>query len=77
MAEYAIKGMNSVLIAFWNGVSRGTNDMIQWTESYGMEVYIIHYEENIAQAIKYARNVFDTLTYLPEEKITVGMKLLS
>lgn len=41
MAEYAISdNANGILIAFWNGASRGTGNMIQIAESYKMDVFI-------------------------------------
>ena len=80
MAEYAMKGTNSILIAFWDGLSRGTNDMIQRAESYGMKVYIIHYEENIPRGIEQPRKgifwlVEDEIWAFPfiEEQFTLGI----
>ena len=80
MAEYAMKGTNSILIAFWDGLSRGTNDMIQRAESYGMKVYIIHYEENIPRGIEQPRKgifwlVEDEIWAFPfiEEQFALGI----
>jgi len=39
MAEYAQE--NGILIAFWDGVSRGTKHMIDTARKYGLEVFII------------------------------------
>lgn len=39
MAEYATH-----LIAFWDGKSRGTKNMIQTAEKLGLEVLVINYE---------------------------------
>ena len=41
MAEYAISdGAEGILIAFWNGKSRGTKNMIEVAETRGMDRYI-------------------------------------
>lgn len=45
MADYA-KEDNGVLIAFWNGKSRGTKNMIDTAKKEGLEVNIIKYEDN-------------------------------
>ena len=39
MAEYA-----DVLIAFWDGKSRGTKHMIDTAKEHNLEVIVIHYE---------------------------------
>ena len=41
MAEYAGKFRGSVLVAFWDGESKGTADMIEQAELYGIQVRII------------------------------------
>lgn len=41
MAEYAISdNANGILIAFWNGASRGTGNMIQIARTNRMDVFI-------------------------------------
>lgn len=42
MALYAAEA-KGVLVAFWDGSSRGTYDMITRAEEYGLEVYIPKY----------------------------------
>ena len=42
MAEYASEG-EGVLVAFWDGASRGTASMIRLAETYGLETKIITY----------------------------------
>jgi hypothetical protein len=44
MAYYA-KEMYGVLIAFWDGKSRGTNHMIDIAKQLGLNVYIFSYNE--------------------------------
>ena len=42
MAEYAVRdGATGILVAFWDGESRGTKNMINKAVSKGMEVRII------------------------------------
>ena len=44
MAQYAIKGKGSgILIAFWNGKSRGTKHMIETAKDFGMEVIVVSF----------------------------------
>lgn len=44
MAKYAIADNNyGVLIAFWDGKSKGTKHMINLAKKYGLEVHIINY----------------------------------
>lgn len=43
MAKYASKA-NGVLFAFWDGKSRGTKNMIENAEDYGLEVHIVNYQ---------------------------------
>ena len=47
MAEYAIKDEDNhpVLIAFWNGFSKGTKDMINRAESMKIETHIFYFDE--------------------------------
>lgn len=42
MAKYAAEE-NGVLIAFWDGKSRGTRSMIDLANRYGLEVHIVGY----------------------------------
>lgn len=43
MAEYASKGDTGILIACWDGQSRGTDNMIQTARKAGLEVHIVNY----------------------------------
>lgn len=40
MAQYAAKAKRAVLIAFWDGKSTGTRDMIEKAVEYKMEIHI-------------------------------------
>lgn len=45
MAKYAIADGNyGVLIAFWNGKSKGTKHMIDLAEKNGLEVHIVRFD---------------------------------
>lgn len=44
MAEYASEDEElGVLIAFWNGKSTGTKNMIELAEKYGLRVFVVDY----------------------------------
>ena len=44
MAKFASKGYNKgMLVAFWDGKSKGTQHMIDTAKKYGLEVHIINY----------------------------------
>lgn len=44
MAQYAVNDDSyGVLIAFWDGMSRGTKNMIDIAEEYGLEVHVIEF----------------------------------
>ena len=46
MAKFAVEDDNyGVLIAFWDGQSRGTKHMIDLAKRYGLEVYVVNYKE--------------------------------
>ena len=46
MAKFAVEGGNyGVLIAFWDGQSRGTKHMIDLANKYGLEVHVVNYKE--------------------------------
>jgi hypothetical protein len=45
MAKYASESDKGVLVAFWDGVSRGTEQMIRMAEKYYLDIYIINYVE--------------------------------
>lgn len=46
MSEYAMENDNhGVLIAFWDGKSKGTKMMIDIAERNGLEVFVINYNE--------------------------------
>ena len=47
MAKYAIQGSNyGMLVAFWNGESKGTKHMIDLAKKYGLEVHVINFIVN-------------------------------
>ena len=37
---------NSLVIAFWNGTSKGTGYTVTQAKKMGIQVYIYHYDEN-------------------------------
>lgn len=43
MAKYAAE-KHGVLFAFWDGKSRGTKNMIDLANRYGLEVHVVNYE---------------------------------
>lgn len=44
MAKFAVQDDNDgMLIAFWDGVSRGTKHMIDLANKYGLEVHVVNY----------------------------------
>ena len=44
MAKFAVEDDNyGVLIAFWDGKSRGTKHMIDLANKYGLEVHVVNY----------------------------------
>ena len=46
MAKFAVEDDNDgMLIAFWDGQSRGTKHMIDLAKRYGLEVYVVNYKE--------------------------------
>lgn len=46
MAKFAVEDGNyGVLIAFWDGQSRGTKHMINLAMRYGLEVHVVNYKE--------------------------------
>ena len=51
MAKFAVEDDSyGVLIAFWDGQSRGTKHMIDLAKRYGLEVHVVNYRENNANA---------------------------
>ena len=51
MAKFAVEDDSyGVLIAFWDGQSRGTKHMIDLAKKYGLEVHVVNYKENNANA---------------------------
>ena len=47
MAKFAVADDNDgMLIAFWDGQSRGTKHMIDLAKRYGLEVHVVNYKEN-------------------------------
>ena len=48
MAKYSVADGNyGVLIAFWDGKSRGTKHMIDLANKYGLEIHVVNYGEEI------------------------------
>lgn len=46
MAKFASEGNNKgMLIAFWDGKSKGTKHMIDTAKRYGIEVHIVNYSK--------------------------------
>ena len=46
MAKFAVEDDNDgMLIAFWDGQSRGTKHMIDLVNKYGLEVHVVNYKE--------------------------------
>ena len=46
MAKFAVEDDNyGVLIAFWDGQSKGTKHMIDLGKRYGLEVHVVNYKE--------------------------------
>ena len=51
MAKFTVEDDNdSMLIAFWDGQSRGTKHMIDLAYKYGLEVHVVNYKENNTNA---------------------------
>ena len=47
MAKFAVEDNSyGVLIAFWDGQSRGTKHMIDLANKHGLEVHVVNYKEN-------------------------------
>lgn len=44
MLDYALESNNPILIAFWDGKSRGTKGMIEITKEAKVKVFIIEYK---------------------------------
>ena len=44
MADYASECSEGVLFAFWNGVSKGTKNMIDQATAKGIDVHIVRYD---------------------------------
>lgn len=44
MAKYAQEHGNGVLLAFWDGKSKGTNWMIKLAKKYNLEIHIYNFE---------------------------------
>lgn len=50
MAIYAAdKDYEGVLIAFWDGISKGTENMINLAKRYGLRVFVVDFEGNITE----------------------------
>ena len=48
MAKFAVEDDNDgMLIAFWDGQSRGTKHMIDLAKRYGLEVHVVNYKEKL------------------------------
>ena len=44
MAKYAAESGNGVLLAFWDGVSKGTGHMIDLAKKHNLEVHVFNFE---------------------------------
>lgn len=44
MAKYAAENGNGVLLAFWDGESRGTKSMIDFAKKYKLEVHVFNFK---------------------------------
>ena len=44
MAKYAAESGNGVLLAFWDGVSKGTCHMIDLAKKHNLEVHVFNFE---------------------------------
>lgn len=52
MAKYSIKDDNyGILVAFWDGESRGTKHMINLAKKHSVEVYVVKYNEEDKEGI--------------------------
>lgn len=50
MAKYSVEDNNyGMLVAFWNGESRGTNHMINLAKKHGVEVHVVKFERNLSK----------------------------
>ena len=48
MGKFGVEDGNyGVLIAFWDGQSRGTKHMIDLAKRYGLEVHVVNYKEKL------------------------------
>lgn len=46
MAKYAVENdAKGILIAFWDGISKGTNHMINLAKKHGLEIHIISFKK--------------------------------
>ena len=45
MAKFASESGSGTLIAFWDGESRGTKNMIDTARRYGLHVIVVEYEK--------------------------------
>lgn len=58
MAEYAgSDDAFGVLIAFWNGTSKGTRNMIRIADRYGLKSYVIKYSSSDVPTVDYSLKV--------------------
>ena len=47
MAKYSVKDDNyGMLVAFWDGKSRGTKHMIDLAKKHGVEIHVVRFKEN-------------------------------
>ena len=46
MLEYIASFEKSIVIAFWNGTSKGTGYTVNQAKKMGIQVFIYHYDEN-------------------------------
>ena len=43
MAKYASEADHGILVAFWDGISKGTRNMIEIAKRYGLDVKVVKY----------------------------------
>lgn len=62
MAKYAIQdGCKGILLAFWDGKSKGTESMIHLAKQYGLKVHVVRYD-NVERNEPYQSKTIPTYT---------------
>ena len=49
MAKYAYENGNGVLLAFWDGQSKGTKLMIELARKYNLEIHIFNFDGEVVE----------------------------